>query len=458
MKTLTIAFLILIIPILGFAVNVSGYALDDTTNNGVSGLLIYMHRTSPNSWENVYFTDTTDDNGNFDIEGVTPGVYRIYTDTIDGYFAGYFESYVTIADSDVDFINIPISPVITEIDSEFSHSSLDYAYVVVDEVIVDTGWDEQIDYGETISFSLRLKNIGGQYAYNNNFTIYSNYSDIIMDPVDEAIASLAPEAELVFGPYEFTVGNEIVNEYEFSLFYSFYSDQTVNHYDIPFIAYAPDVFIDEYIINSNGGEISDDSINNIRLDIGNQGGAVIQYPMLSITSNDEQVVLDDSFEITYYYLGLQDDGFGLDYYFDFSIDPDAYNDNQLDFILVLTTLGGEYEDTIEFSLAYTPSTGIEDEIPVSQIGLLGNHPNPFNPETTISFNLDNPNGATIDIYNVLGKRIKHFEHNEFASKSGSYSVTWNGKDELNRDVPSGFYFYKLNHGSYTHTKKMVLLK
>jgi hypothetical protein len=88
---------------------------------------------------------------------------------------------------------------------------------------------------------------------------------------------------------------------------------------------------------------------------------------------------------------------------------------------------------------------------------LGNNmPNPFNPETRIDFSLTQPGQVRIEVFNTLGQKVKALldEHR----LAGNYSVTWDAKDDKGRSVPSGVYFYKLTTGSFTDTKKMVLVK
>jgi len=90
--------------------------------------------------------------------------------------------------------------------------------------------------------------------------------------------------------------------------------------------------------------------------------------------------------------------------------------------------------------------------------LFNNYPNPFNPITTISFSLseEHINDTKLVIYNLKGQRIKQFEiRNE---KSGINKVIWDGKDNDNKSVPSGLYFYKLSAGKHAQTKKMILLR
>lgn len=89
--------------------------------------------------------------------------------------------------------------------------------------------------------------------------------------------------------------------------------------------------------------------------------------------------------------------------------------------------------------------------------LLGNFPNPFNPETTIEFSVPEQAKFSIEIFNVLGQSVKVLAENEIA-KEGSNQISWNGTDENNSLVPSGVYFYKITTGNETQVSKMLLLK
>ena len=86
---------------------------------------------------------------------------------------------------------------------------------------------------------------------------------------------------------------------------------------------------------------------------------------------------------------------------------------------------------------------------------LSNYPNPFNPSTTISFNLTTEIFEDIEliIYNIKGQKIRQFSI--FNNKS---SIVWDGRDSNNKQVSSGIYFYKLKTDDFQQTKKMMLIK
>ncbi len=89
--------------------------------------------------------------------------------------------------------------------------------------------------------------------------------------------------------------------------------------------------------------------------------------------------------------------------------------------------------------------------------LKGNHPNPFNPSTTIEFSIQNNSEIELVVYNIKGQKIKTLAQNEFTK--GSYSIIWNGDNESGNPVSSGLYLYKLNvNGKTEAVKKCLLLK
>jgi len=85
-----------------------------------------------------------------------------------------------------------------------------------------------------------------------------------------------------------------------------------------------------------------------------------------------------------------------------------------------------------------------------------NYPNPFNPETRISYHLATSGFISLKIYDLLGREIKTLISEDQAS--GSYTATWNGRDDSGNIVPSGIYLYTLNAGSIVESKKMILMK
>jgi hypothetical protein len=93
---------------------------------------------------------------------------------------------------------------------------------------------------------------------------------------------------------------------------------------------------------------------------------------------------------------------------------------------------------------------------ISTYKLNQNYPNPFNPGTRIVFDLKEPSSASLKVYDVNGRLVRTLIAEK--KESGRHEIAWDGKDESSREVASGVYFYRLNAGSFSETKKMVLLK
>jgi flagellar hook assembly protein FlgD len=105
----------------------------------------------------------------------------------------------------------------------------------------------------------------------------------------------------------------------------------------------------------------------------------------------------------------------------------------------------------------TGFTAIEnkDEL-ATEFRLFQNYPNPFNPSTNITYSLAVNSHVRLTIYNLLGQKICTLVDNW--QNPGIQSVVWNGQDKMNQQVPGGVYFYKLESGTISKIKKMVLLK
>ena len=85
-----------------------------------------------------------------------------------------------------------------------------------------------------------------------------------------------------------------------------------------------------------------------------------------------------------------------------------------------------------------------------------NYPNPFNPFTTISYNLPEDALVNITIYDMLGRTIKTLVNEN--QSSGHNSIIWNATNDYNRLVSAGLYIYKVEAGKFKKRKKMLLLK
>jgi parallel beta-helix repeat protein len=123
--------------------------------------------------------------------------------------------------------------------------------------------------------------------------------------------------------------------------------------------------------------------------------------------------------------------------------------------ILILYVDGISSDPVELDILYT---GTNDIINL-ETRLLGNHPNPFNPSTIISFSLnpEDAQNAKLEIYNLKGQKIKIFDTLPNGSL-GTRGIIWNGTDQSEKPVSSGVYFYQLKTGDKTLSRKMLLMK
>lgn len=92
-----------------------------------------------------------------------------------------------------------------------------------------------------------------------------------------------------------------------------------------------------------------------------------------------------------------------------------------------------------------------------QSSLVGNYPNPFNPDTKILFNLDRPADVTIEIYNIRGQLVRKLIDGDHY-RQGLHRIIWNGKDDSGQEAAGGIYLYRLTTPETTDVRKMIMLK
>ena len=173
----------------------------------------------------------------------------------------------------------------------------------------------------------------------------------------------------------------------------------------------------------------------------------------------------------------------------FIIDSVDYNDPDND-VCTLTIKQGNYYsisgDTIKPSLAFSgtlivpfsisdgeltaddtllitvtslgissPDQEISSQLP-EQFALHYNYPNPFNPSTTINYDLPENSYVRLTIYDITGKLIRTLINQ--SQTTGNRTVVWDGRDDFGRTVSGGVYLYSIEAGSFRQTRKMLLLK
>ena len=102
------------------------------------------------------------------------------------------------------------------------------------------------------------------------------------------------------------------------------------------------------------------------------------------------------------------------------------------------------------------SIGYDTRIVPDSFTLHQNFPNPFNPITTLRYDLSSDAFVVLTVYDMLGKEITQLVNT--SQQAGFKSVQWNATDSMGRSVSAGVYLYQIQAGEYVQTKKMVLLK
>jgi FlgD Ig-like domain len=95
-------------------------------------------------------------------------------------------------------------------------------------------------------------------------------------------------------------------------------------------------------------------------------------------------------------------------------------------------------------------------MPAAKTGLEQNTPNPFNPQTAIRFTLGATQNVTLAVYDVSGGLVRMLASG--TKEMGTHTITWDGRNDAGATVSSGVYFYRLDAGKFSQTRKMVLLK
>ncbi len=154
---------------------------------------------------------------------------------------------------------------------------------------------------------------------------------------------------------------------------------------------------------------------------------------------------------------LVDDGLSWSWHY-VNIDLSDYKNNS-DVKLAFQYVGMDGDlVVIDNVVVFTETTDIDDETNSYKniVTLKQNTPNPFNPSTSISYNLPQKADVSLNIYNIKGQLVKKLVKE--VQEQGDHSVVWHGKDSSGDDCGSGVYFYRLISGENSVIKKMVLLK
>ena len=162
-----------------------------------------------------------------------------------------------------------------------------------------------------------------------------------------------------------------------------------------------------------------------------------------ITSTAEFVPLQD---IVDYIDSLQQAGHG----YTVDITWQVYASDGMD-----ETEAGNGPRTITFDAGY--ALGVGDELGVPDVfALHQNYPNPFNPVTTIRFDIPQESHVRMDVYNVMGQRVRTLMNGTM--QPGFHAVRWDGTNDMGKSLASGMYIYRIQSSKFTSVKKLVLMK
>ncbi|MDP7653881.1 MAG: choice-of-anchor J domain-containing protein [Candidatus Marinimicrobia bacterium] len=100
--------------------------------------------------------------------------------------------------------------------------------------------------------------------------------------------------------------------------------------------------------------------------------------------------------------------------------------------------------------------GIHDDLLPDVFALHQNHPNPFNPVTTIRFDVPQESLVRMDVYNILGQRVRTLVNGTM--QPGFHAIRWNGTNDTGKPLASGMYIYRIYSTQFTAVKKLVLMK
>ena len=92
---------------------------------------------------------------------------------------------------------------------------------------------------------------------------------------------------------------------------------------------------------------------------------------------------------------------------------------------------------------------------MEKFSLSANYPNPFNSQTLFRVTLPRKCHVAIEIYNILGQRIKKLLDDEMPA--GKHSIRWDGKNDVEQMVSAGIYFYRIKAGAFIGVRKMISL-
>ncbi len=354
------------------------------------------------------------------------------------------------------------------------------ADIHLENVFIDDDDNGILDPGETAVLQMELVNEGGADAYNLDFLLQTTNQYVSIEMLPYQIDSLnangsgtfdicsitldesAPLGEIIQFDLEITADNGYYTENDFELITGLilenFETGDFSMLDWSFDGSAEwqiDTEAAEGLFAARSGDISHNSYSTIQIEM-----EVIESGNISFW---KKVSSEENYDYLRFYINgnLIDQWSGdVDWSEEsFDVEPGIhtfswkYQKDQ-------AVIGGAdcaWIDYIIFPPANLNTSAQNHDLPVTT-KLLGNYPNPFNPSTTIMFqlNIENAKNTELAIYNLKGQKVKTLPVTP--SPSHTVSVIWNGADDNGRPVSSGVYFYRLKSGDFVQTRRMLLLK
>ena len=395
-----------------------------------------------NSNNNLLLQSITDETGSFSFPNIFPGDYHLVASKVDGYFG--------IQDFTLDLENQSTNVELTHFTG---NSNISYSEVPSDifslpqeftlTCAIQLTDDELINHESNAISGVKFKS-----------PIDSENGEIYAQVWEEGVLISEKEVtDLVKGNWysvEFNNYAELKSGYDYYVGYKIHTltGEAVYHDDTPKFENKS-----TYIRTNDWTLLSSTLDFNFCID-----ATILNNNYGTVTGNISSSIIDDLqfndmvVKAGHYTTHPDENGnFSLDLYPDTYIIEVSANQN-INAISEEFTIEADQVIVQDFSLTDNNS----DSVNASVDNLIGNYPNPFNPTTTIKFEIKNDTHVKLNIYNIKGQLIKSLINKKI--ESGIHSIEWNGTDDCEKSVSSGFYLYGLETSTNAIFKKALLLK
>jgi len=208
-----------------------------------------------------------------------------------------------------------------------------------------------------------------------------------------------------------------------------------------------------------------DDINDYYGDAPDMGAFefIVAVTNLEYTISNNSVILawDIVEDATYYRVERSTDSeFETDVELNYS-QSNTFTDDELDYNVTyyyrVAAYLGYWSDYSEVISVTIESVGLADDTQIpGTYNLHQNHPNPFNPTTTLRYDLPDDGMVNITIYDMMGRVVRNLVNDH--QSAGYKTIQWNGTNGFGEPVAAGVYLYQIHAGNFQKTKKMILLK